>query len=156
MLRFIPGTSNHRVEGERKSNLPSNELDCNIKLHLVHHLETDNRPPAAGKYSIPDSKHSLCAGNMGGGKCVRDSTEMEQKSCSFSCSSHKLTAWLLFFFSIIIPTSTMHRGLAQGKGKELKTHLLLKFKSSFALANHSSPPGAAAHREQTRRSRLCE
>lgn len=66
-IKFIPGTSNHRVEGERQNNLPFNELDCNIKLHLVHHFQTDNRPPAVGKYGMPDaySKHSLC-----GGKCV--------------------------------------------------------------------------------------
>lgn len=71
MLKFIPGTSNHRVEGERKSNLHFNELDCNTKLHLVHHFQTDDRPPGAGKYSMPDaySKHSLCGGNVGGRKC---------------------------------------------------------------------------------------
>lgn len=84
-LKFIPGTSNHRVEGERKSNLPFNEPDGNIKLHLVHHFQTDDRSPAAGKYSMPDaySKHNFCGGNVGGEKRVGDSTEMEQKSCSF-------------------------------------------------------------------------
>lgn len=84
-LKFIPGTSNHREEGERKSNLHFNELDFNTKLHLVHHFQTDDRPPGAGKYSMPDaySKHSLCGGNVGGGKCGGDLTEQEQKSCSF-------------------------------------------------------------------------
>lgn len=89
-LKFIPGTSNHRVEGERKSNLPFNELDCNIKLHLVHHFQTDNRPPAVSKYDMPDvySKHSpsvLVVGSVWG-----TVQKWNRKSAPFfSCSSHK-------------------------------------------------------------------
>lgn len=50
-----------RVEGERESSLPFNKLHCNTKLHLSHHFQTDNRPPAACIHSTPDvcSKQSL-------------------------------------------------------------------------------------------------
>lgn len=143
--QFIPGINNQRVEGERESSLPFNELHCNTKLHLSHHFQTDNRPPAACIYSTPDacSKHSLCGGNTDGGEvCVGDCTVFAshlhciQKSCSFllllTCQVMLQLADLsymgvlfIFYYYSSYHHYCRHRCLAQGRGELLKTgHLL--------------------------------
>jgi len=134
------------VEMERESSLPFNELHCNTKLHLSHHFQTDNWPPAAHTDSMPDAcpKPSLCGGNTGRGEVEegRDCTvfashlQCIQKSCSFplllTCpvllqlaDISYMGVLFIFYCYASYHHYCRHRCLAQGRGKPLQTcHLL--------------------------------
>lgn len=130
---FTTGMNNHKW-WKSESDLPLNELHCNIKLHVSHDLQTDYRPPATGIHSTPGacSKHSLCGRNgsreEAGEACRREvgryttvwsslhiSAASRKGAPFFSCIPLKLCSrWQIyttfFPFSIIIPATIITAG----------------------------------------------
>lgn len=94
MLKFIPGISNHRVEGERKSNLPFNELTAtsNCTLSITSRQTTGHQllANAACQMLIPNT---IFVVGMWVERSVWGTVQKwNRKAVSFfSCSSYKWT-----------------------------------------------------------------